>query len=202
MTLIRRLLAAVAFICLVFPAPARAQSRAEAVVRTFYAELLGTMEQGPVLGFNGRYAKLAPAVKAAFDMPLMTRSAVGVSWAKASDKERSDLIDAFTRFSVSSYANRFATRDGEDFFVTGEKTSPAGIVVETILQPKTGETVALNYLLRADAKGSFRIVDVLTNGTISELAMRRSEFSSIARHDGLQALIEALNKKATQLVTP
>src|SRR6201993_1285072 len=50
-------------------------------VRSFYGVLLGNMQQGRMLGESGRYAKLAPVVNRTFDIPLMTRLAVGPAWA-------------------------------------------------------------------------------------------------------------------------
>jgi phospholipid transport system substrate-binding protein len=58
--------------------------------------------------------------------------------------------------------------------------------------------VHINYLLRSDGAG-WRIADVYLNGTISELATRRSEFGSILRAQGIDGLIVALNAKADTL---
>ncbi|MFA5041171.1 MAG: ABC transporter substrate-binding protein [Bdellovibrionales bacterium] len=199
MTLIRHFLVVVMVLGALIPSSARADFSAQAVIRGFYAELSETMKQGPQLGFGGRYIKLSPVVQASFNMPLMTRMAVGAGWSKASPKEQSDLIAAFSGFSISTYANRFASYDGEEFIVIGEKPSGKGIIVETLLKPKTGEAVTLNYLMRPDEKGRYRIVDVFMDGTISELATRRSEFSSIVRREGVAALIKALEQKAKNL---
>jgi phospholipid transport system substrate-binding protein len=196
---VSRLLAIVAFLGIITPLPARAESKAQEVVRTFYSQLVSTMKQGESLGFNGRYKQLAPALQAAFNLPLMTRMSIGSSWPSASEKERNDLIAAFTDFSISTYASRFASYDGEQFTVTGEKPSGKDIVVETTLKPKNGEAVTLNYLMKQDEKGSYRIVDVYMNGTISELATRRSEFSSIVRREGIGALVNSLLEKAKQM---
>src|SRR3984893_11926723 len=46
-------------------------------VRGFYSVLLGTMRDGRMLGESGRYARLAPAVDRTFDIPTMTRLAIG-----------------------------------------------------------------------------------------------------------------------------
>ena len=199
MTFIRRFLVVISIMGLLIPLPAHADSSAQAVIRGFYAELVATMKQGKQLGFSGRHSKLAPVIKASFDMPLMTRMAVGSGWTKASEQEKNDLIAAFSNFSISTYASRFAAHDGEEFSVTGEKPSGDGVIVETTLKPKTGDVVTLNYLMRPDEKGLYRIVDIFMNGTISELATRRSEFSSIVRREGIPALVNSLEQKARQL---
>ncbi|MDE2029750.1 MAG: ABC transporter substrate-binding protein [Alphaproteobacteria bacterium] len=181
------------------PAPATAQS-ASAVVRGFYAQLTSTLKQGAKLGFAGRYKKLEPAIRAAFDLPLMTKMSVGASWDSASLQEKAALVAAFSDFSIATYASRFAQDDGETFTVKGEKASPSGgMMVDTVLKPKDGDPVSLDYLLKPDDKGQYRIVDVFMDGTISELATRRAEFSSIARREGIAALVNSLDQKSKQM---
>jgi phospholipid transport system substrate-binding protein len=45
----------------------------------------------------------------------------------------------------------------------------------------------------------FRIADVYLDGTLSELATRRPEFSSIIRAQAIDGLVAALNKKTETL---
>jgi phospholipid transport system substrate-binding protein len=45
----------------------------------------------------------------------------------------------------------------------------------------------------------WQIADVYLNGTISELAIRRSEFASILQRQGVDGLIAELNRKADLL---
>ncbi len=193
---------ATAFVCFLFVTPAQAESGAQVVVKTFYDQLVSTMKQGEKLGFSGRFKKLSPAVQDAFNLPLMARASVGSSWADASAAQKKEIIAAFSTFSISSYASRFAAYNGETFVVTGEKASGKDIIVKTVLKPKDGAPVSLNYLMRRDGKKKYRIVDVFLNGTISELATRRSEFSSIARNDGIPTLIKSLQDKAKKMEMP
>jgi phospholipid transport system substrate-binding protein len=198
--LFRRIVALLVVLGLFIPATgAHAETQAEGVVRSFYAELEGTMKQGNRLGFAGRYKKLDPAIRTAFDLPTMARLSVGSSWTNASPQEQSELVNAFSEFSVASYASRFAAYDGEQFSVTGEKSAPGGVIVETKLTPREGDAVALNYLLRPDDNGNYHIIDVFLNGTISELATQRAEFSSIARRDGISALVNSLGQKSREM---
>jgi phospholipid transport system substrate-binding protein len=173
---------------------------ANTVIKDFYVQLVDTMKQGGQLGFSGRYKKLEPAMKKAFNLPLMARFSVGSNWDKATSAEQQQLASAFSDFSVATYASQFKNWDGELFEVTGQKPSTdAGVIVETKLKPKDGEAVALNYLMRADEKGQWRIVDVFLDGAISQLATRRAEFSSIVRRDGIDALVNSLGDKTKQL---
>jgi len=200
MTFLRRLLAVLIVLGFLTSAAARAETPAQNVVHEFYVQLVTAMKQGDQLGFSGRYKRLDPVIRRSFNLPLMTRMAVGSTWTAATPQEQTELVSAFSDFSVASYANRFAAYDGEQFTVTGEKpVENGGVIVETSLKPKGGDAVSLNYLLRPDDKGLFRIVDVFLNGTISELATRRAEFSSIARRDGISALVNDLGQKSREM---
>ncbi|MFY9288118.1 MAG: ABC transporter substrate-binding protein [Alphaproteobacteria bacterium] len=168
-------------------------------VKEFYTQLVGTMKQGDQLGYAGRFKKLEPTIKSAYNLPLMTRLAVGPAWEKATASEQEQLISAFSDFSVANYASRFAKYDGEQFEVTGEKPVSGGVIVETKLTPKDGEAVVLNYMMRPDEKGEYRIVDVFLDGSISELATRRAEFTSIVTREGLPALVNSLGAKSKQM---
>src|SRR5712672_1873050 len=77
------LLAAGSFTC-----GAAAASSPQETVLSFYGTLLGTMRDGRTLGQSGRYARLAPVVDRTFDIPTMTRLAIGPSWGTLSPAQQ------------------------------------------------------------------------------------------------------------------
>src|ERR1700722_2331375 len=164
--------------------------------RTFYSTLLDTMRNGARLGAQGRYAKLAPAIAQGFDIPFMTRLAVGPDWNTLTAAQQQQVTQAFERYVAAVYAERFDSYAGEQLKVTGEQASPAGTVILSQIVPSDGVPVHINYLMRDN-----KIADVYLNGTISELATRRSGFSVILRTQGINGLIQALNSKAAALAS-
>ena len=195
---------AVAFALLTAPQPAAAENgQASAIVSAFYATLLTTMKDGPKLKFAGRFERLTPAMAAAFDLPGMARIAAGAHWPNIKPEEQQKLVESFSRFSVASYAANFDGWSGESFEVLKESPAPGSgnaIIVETKLVPKGDDPVQLNYLLRPTASG-LRIIDVFVNGTISQLAARRSEFASVLARDGAKGLNEMLEKRLKDLAS-
>ncbi|MGA8399515.1 MAG: ABC transporter substrate-binding protein [Stellaceae bacterium] len=171
-------------------------SAGAATVQAFYSTLLDTMRNGPQLGAQGRYAKLAPAIAQNFDIPLMTRIAVGPDWASLTPAQQAQVTQAFERYVAAVYAERFHKYDGEQLKVTGEAASPGGTVILSQIVDSSGQPTNINYLMRND-----KIADVYLNGTISELATRRSEFGTILRTQGINGLIQALNSKAAALAS-
>jgi phospholipid transport system substrate-binding protein len=169
-------------------------------VRAFYTTLLDTMRNGAQLGAQGRYAKLAPAIAQSFDIPFMTRLAVGPDWNTLTPAQQSQVTQAFERYVAAVYAERFHKYEGEQLKVTGEEASPAGTVILSQIVPSDGDAVHINYLMRQNGS-AWQIADVYLNGTISELATRRSEFGSILKTQGINGLIQALNNKAAALAS-
>ncbi|HTT80538.1 MAG TPA: ABC transporter substrate-binding protein [Stellaceae bacterium] len=167
-------------------------------VRSLYSTLLAAMRDGPALGSRGRYAQIAPVVRRVFDIPLMTRVAVGPEWAALNAAQRRRVSDAFARYIAAVYAERFDSYSGEQLQVTGEQASPGGAIITSRIVKSDGDPVNINYLMR-DNGGIWQIADVYLDGTISELATRRSEFADILRRSGIEGLIQALNSKAAAL---
>ena len=80
------------------------------------------MKDAKRLGFDGRYTRLAPAISQTFDLALMTRIAIGPGWAQIPADQQQRLNAAFSRYTISMYANRFDDFGGERFEVTPAAT--------------------------------------------------------------------------------
>ena len=173
---------------------------APALIERFYATLLDVMKQAKRLSFDERYKRLAPAIEQAFDLGLMTRIAIGPGWAGLAADQQQRLSAAFARYIISNYANRFDDYGGERFEVSPKAVpNPNGVIVESRLVKSNGEPVNLNYLLRQDAAGSWKVIDVYLSGTISELATRRSEFSTVLQRNGFDALVQLIEQRRAAL---
>jgi phospholipid transport system substrate-binding protein len=184
---------------LVVSAPnANAASAGGETVRSFYDTLLANMRSGSSLGAAGRYARVEPVVRRVFDIPFMTRLAVGPEWANLTEAQRQQVSQAFERYVAAVYAERFDNYSGEKLQVTGEQSSAGGTIITSQIVKSNGEPVNINYLMRQNG-GTWQIADVYLNGTISELATRRSEFAAILRTRGINGLIAMLNTKADAL---
>jgi len=78
---------------------------------------------------------------------------------------------------------------------------PASKIVMTRMTQSNGKAVSLNYLLRLTGAGAeWKVVDVFLDGTISELANRRAEFTAILKSGGPDALISSLRQQGDKLL--
>ncbi|WP_343898244.1 ABC transporter substrate-binding protein [Craurococcus roseus] len=182
------------------PASAQQPATSAAVVEGFHAALLDTMRNARALGPRGRERRLRPAMQAAFDLPAMTRIAVGPPWTGLPEGERQALVSAFSDWVVATYANRFDGYAGESFTTEGESALKTGDrMVRTQLVRPNDTPVQLNYLLRG-GESRWRVVDIYLSGTISELASRRAEFTALLRDGGAERLVAELRRRTGTLL--
>ncbi|KAA2212504.1 ABC transporter substrate-binding protein [Teichococcus oryzae] len=180
--------------------PAPAQASPEAVVERFHEALLGIMRQARQLGPRGRFERLQPAMQAAFDLPAMTRIAIGPPWSRMEAAQQQALVQAFSDWSVATYASRFDGFSGESFRTTGQSTLRNNDrMVQTALDRPGNDPVQLNYLLRQSG-GAWRIVDIYLTGSISELASRRADFARVLAEGGADRLIAELRQRTARLL--
>jgi len=167
-------------------------------VQGLYNALLNTMKNGKTLGRSGRFTRLAPVIRRSFDIASMARLSVGPSWAGLSEAQRQQVSESFGRYISAIYADRFDSYDGQKLEVTGEQPAPSGVMVRSQIIKASGEPVKVDYMMRRNGE-SWLISDIYLDGAISEVATRRSEFSTILKNEGIDGLIAALNRKADML---
>jgi phospholipid transport system substrate-binding protein len=180
--------------------PSGAQTPSAAVVKieTYYQQLMPTIQQAARLSVRERDRRFAPVFAAVFDIPTMTRLAVGQAWKGFSAEQQATIRDAFARFIVADYASQIKDYSGESFVVDPQTTPESrggGEIVKTKLLQPGGRTVSINYLVRGE-----RVIDIYLNGTISDLALRRDEFASIIASGGADALIKRLRDRTDSLL--
>jgi phospholipid transport system substrate-binding protein len=164
-------------------------------IQSFYATLLDCMKGGKTLGAQGRYDKLKPIVEKVFDLNTMIKYAVGPGWNTTSADDQKALSDAFARMTIAQYAGNFSSYDGEKFTVE-PKADVRGTdhYVKTALVAKD-QTVSFIYRMRQFGS-DWKIIDILLDGSISQLSVYRSDFSATLKSGGAQALVKKINALA------
>jgi phospholipid transport system substrate-binding protein len=162
-------------------------------IETFYAALTDTMKRGKELGLEGRYRALKSVVEDTFDLPAMAQLAVGPAWPMVSEADKKAMIEAFTRMTVADYAKNFASYSGEQFVADPMvKMRNQDKIVESKLIGSDKMVTPFNYRLHM-AGDKWKIVDVYLNGYVSQIALKRSDFSSTVASAGAQGLAKKIN---------
>jgi phospholipid transport system substrate-binding protein len=187
--------------CLGATLPARAADDAPAVapIQQLTDGLLEVMKAGAATPFAQRFEMLAPVIDRTFDLGAILQESVGASWATLPPDQQTMLSAAFRRYTVASYVNSFDSFDGVRFEVQPDTRSVGDEqVVQTRIIPKSGDTHALDYVMRDTAAG-WRVVDVLADGSISRVAVQRSDFRRLLARGGASALADSLRTKSSDL---
>jgi phospholipid transport system substrate-binding protein len=196
--ILKKVKLAVVFIACLFAGNAIAQeatgATAKQVVEKFQNELIAVMKEGKQLGYAGRYDKLFEPVSNSHDLTKIARIVVGKESEKLSEEQQQKLIEAFSRFSVASYAHNFKDYSGESFvFDSEEETARGGVVIHSHMVIPDDKPVKFDYMLK-EKGNSWRIINIIANG-VSDLALKRSEYTAILQREGFDALIAKINEK-------
>lgn len=167
---------------------------ARQIIDKFQTDLISVMKDGKKLGYAGRFEKLEPAVANSHDLPKIARIVVGKEGEKLNDEQQKKLTDVFTKLSVASYAHNFKDFSGEEFVIDSEEeTKNGGVVIHSHLNIPDDKPVKFDYMLKEKGT-SWRIINIIANG-VSDLALKRSEYTTILQRDGFDALIAKINEK-------
>ena len=182
--------------------PAQAAANNQMVVsaiQQLVGGLEGVMKAGVGTPFQQRFDALAPIIDQTFDLPVILHESIGSSWDNLPQDQQTMLTDAFRRYTVASYVNSFDDYEGQRFEVSPDpRAVGAEQVVQTKVIPKKGGSHQIDYVMRQSPVG-WRVVDVLADGSISRVAVQRSDFRRLLTRGGAPALAESLRSKSTNL---
>jgi len=169
-------------------------------IQSFSETLTDSMKQARQLGIMGRYNKLKPAVEQTFDLPMMTQLAVGPSWSSIPASDQKALVQAFERMTIANYARNFDDYNGERFVVDPKVVARGDDrLVQSRLEQTRDSAVPFIYRMRQSGN-SWKVIDVYLNGSVSELATRRSDFSTTIASSGSAGLIRQINALSDKLM--
>lgn len=192
--------AVLAVIAAALPMAARAQMGGPSMpIRRLNEALLQAMQAGPAMTFADRAKLIGPFAERAFDLPEILRVSVGPRWAGFPAAQQAELLDVFTRYTVASYAANFDGFSGERFDILPD-LRPVGAdqVVQTRIVLPKGDPVRIDYQMRHTDDG-WRAVDVLLDGSISRVALQRSDFRALLASGDPGKLIASLRAKVAAL---
>ncbi|HEX4365570.1 MAG TPA: ABC transporter substrate-binding protein, partial [Rhodopila sp.] len=168
-------------------------------LQVLYAALEEAMRTGPTAPFPQRFDALAPVVEQVFDLETVLKVSVGLRWDTMDADARARLLKTFRRFTVATYVANFDKYDGQQFrILPGARDSGADRIVGTEIVSSGGDHTRLDYVMRSD-NGAWRAVDVLLEGSISRVAVQRSDFRKILASGDADALIASLRQKIADL---
>ena len=129
-----------------------------------------------------------------YDIKKMSKIILGKFWSESKAHDKAKFVEKFSLYISSNYINRF--KDKKDFNYEYEDIDKIGEnyrLAHTIFKFGETEKLKVNYMLiKKDDK--WFIFDVLLNGSISEIATKKSEFHETLNKGGITSLISLIDK--------
>ncbi len=161
--------------------------------------LIAMMKAGDSTPFVKRYDMLAPAIDQGFDLTRIIAVSVGSYWSSLPLAQQQKLQQVFRSFTIANYVSNFRNYAGEVATVA-PLTRAVGaqrVVTSTITKP-AGDAVRIDYVMERTGRG-WQVQDILLDGTISRVAVQRSDFSSLLSQGNATQLIDSLEQKVSTL---
>ncbi len=149
---------------------------------------------------NRIYGLINDKILPHFNFNRMTKLAMGKNWKKATPEQQEELVNAFRTLLVRTYSNALSNYQDEVVKVTPIKdlgSNTDSTVKTTVIQGNSKAPVPINYSMQK-TDGNWKIYDVTVSG-VSLVTNYRGSFNSKIRKQGVEGLINALNKKNKSL---
>ncbi len=170
----------------------------EQVIYELQATLIQVMQKGTELSYQERFNLLAPVVQRSHDLPAIIKAVLGTHWNKLTEEQHQAITETFSKLSIATYAERFNQYDQERFEFIEKRTLPKEqVLVRSQLIQADGKAVNFDYVMRQGASHHWKIINILADG-VSDLALKRAEYSAIIQRDGFSALLSLLEQKIIQ----
>ncbi len=166
---------------------------AESIIESLDGALLDIMQRADQLGLKGRLETIEPVIRGCFDLPFMARMTVGRAWNELSEEARRLWVDTFSAYTIYKLADRFDGFSGQSFEIVGQKPASKGtLIIQTLLKRPSDDDVRLDYRMR-ETESSWKVIDIYAKGRISEIALRRAEYTAILKRGGIELLLELVS---------
>jgi phospholipid transport system substrate-binding protein len=168
-------------------------STATEVLKARDAEVRATVPAKGVEVTPATRQKLESILTRTVDLEGVARASLGKNWDDATPATRKKFLDAFKQRFRKATADQFT----DDYRGTEVKYLPEVPAEEGVVKVPTevvikGETTHIDYVMRKEA-GEWRIVDIVVDD-VSTVENYRSSFGRIIKKEGMDGLINRLNK--------
>lgn len=158
--------------------------------------LIEVMKNAKQLGYQGRYKKLEPVVKETHEFDAIAQIALGNHWKNLDVGQKKAFVEKLTDLSIATYAAQFNAYAGEEFKYETEQSMKGNLVLlrYTLVAPKE-KPVKFDYIVN-HSNGQWAIINIIVDG-ISDLALKKAQYTSVIDREGFDSLINKLTQKIT-----
>jgi phospholipid transport system substrate-binding protein len=177
-----------------------ASTTPHAPIRRLNNALLAEKKSAASTSFEMRYRVLEPMADQAFNLDAVREASIGLSWVTMPNGQKTASVPAFRRYTVSSHVSNFHSHNAQKFDVlhTVRLVGNAEVIKRMQLIRTDLSPANLGYVTRQGPIG-WQAVDLLADGSISRVAVQRSDTEVLLASDGKPAPGASLERKAVFL---
>ncbi len=150
-------------------------------IAEFHATLLDMMKSAA--SRHDKVLNLEKVVDTLFDVPTISRISLGRTWSTLDAEAKAQFVARLRQLITVTYVDRFGEFNNQKFLTLGVVEAPRGWLVKTELTRASGGIVPLDYYFRED-----KVYNVVADG-VSDLSLRRADYSSIIKEQGYEGLL-------------
>ena len=136
-------------------------------------------------------AMIDDVVKNSYDLEKMGKIIIGVDWKQMDTKTQKEFINVFKRFISVNYFRRFNKINELHFEHQTVTNIKDKFKLAKVILTADNEKFKIDYLLGFKNE-KWKIFDVLLDGSISEVATKKSDFKKIIKEEGVSGLVKNL----------
>ena len=140
---------------------------------------------------NDNLAMIDDVVKNSYDLETMGKIIIGIDWKQIDTKTQKEFINVFKRFISVNYFRRFNKINELDFEHQTVTDIEDKFKLARVILTADNEKFKIDYLLGFKNE-KWQIFDVLLDGSISEVATKKSDFKKIIKEEGVSGLVKNL----------
>lgn len=192
---IKNKILSISFFCVFFFLPdcLNGKNFDESIINNFHNSLkLNNVSNENI---NERVEKLKISIEDTFNYNKMIKYIYGYQWKKLEQYERNELSQTFFNFISFNYAKRFKEIDKLNFKFDGvENINETRILVKTIMLSYENEPIKFYYVFEYEEE-KWKVFDILLDGSISEISVKKNDFKRTISDEGASGLIKKLKSK-------
>ena len=136
-------------------------------------------------------AMIDDVVKNSYDLEKMGKIIIGIDWKQIDTKTQKEFINVFKRFISVNYFRRFNKINELNFENQTVTDIENKFKLARVILTADKEKIKIDYLLGFKNE-KWKIFDVLIDGSISEVATKKSDFKKIIKEEGVSGLVKNL----------
>ena len=177
------------FIYIVFHSETKSESTVLAGVNELHESLIKISDKTIK---SNNLAMIDDVVKNSYDLEKMGKIIIGIDWKQMDTKTQKEFINVFKRFISVNYFRRFNKINELDFEHQTVTDIEDKFKLARVILTADNEKFKIDYLLGFKNE-KWKIFDVLLDGSISEVATKKSDFKNIIKEEGVSGLVKNLS---------